>query len=669
MKAKIRTSPKVRRPRLLEISLLALPVLALTPNFFIPPPLSYQGMPTQEFVFACAAIVLAGLGLISLLRTPAATLALDRAELMMLLTLVLFIVGQAVSLAWAPTPYDGVRVVGIWSGFAVFFAVALSLGRRAAEWLQHVLALLAIVLALSVFYDRALYGDLMQGVFFSSGITAELLVTLLPLWLLSYLSAEKTWLAIVWLAIAGLSAVAILVGLRRGPVIAAVVVVLLIGVGLAFKQIKLHNKQRLVIASVLLVLAAGAVGWRYREAVAYRIAGATQLEAAEGGLMTRLRGYITAWEMGKRHPLVGVGVGGYPSLYGHYRRYFMSDPQYAGIAQAAGAEDFDEIHSPLAHNEYLQIFVELGLLGLLLFAVFWALVVRRLWRGWRATGDWRVLGAMLGLLAFGISSALSAFSFRYPPGPMVLVCLLGIGFAFSKLEPNATAAASPTSTLPKFAWLAAVIVALLGNLYFAARAYNVWASQELQGQAHARVEPLDFSFYPNNPAGNEALQRRYEQVLALDPANAGAHLGYALLLFQMKKPAEARPHAEFAQRHGYSRPFGYVLLGFIYEQTGEMAKALQTLSECAAAYPQSPFVRAAYAELLRQAGQHDQMSAQQMALYQHGLHVAQSWELYLRAKPEAAAAEAKQRGLMPPEAMWPRLVFTLVLMRAYHYLK
>lgn len=669
MKAKIPTSAKARAPRPLEIALLALPVLALTPNFFIPPPLSYQGLPTQEFVFASVAVILAGFALFSIGRAPARLLALDRAELMIVLALILFIVGQAVSLFWAPALYDGVRVVGIWSGFAVFFAIALTLGRAVARWLQHALALIAAILAVSVFYDRAVYGDLMQGVFFSSGITAELLATMLPLWLLSYLSAEKTWQAVISLATAGLSATALMVGLRRGPIMAMAIVALLIGLGLAVKQVKLYSRQRLVLASVVLVLAVGAVGWRYREAIVYRVAGATQLEAEEGGLTTRLRGYITAWEMGKRHALVGVGVGGYASLYGEYRRYFASSPQYARLAQAAGAEDSDEIHSPLAHNEYLQVFVELGVLGLLLFGIFWVLVVRRLWRGWRQTGDWRGLSALLGLLAFGISSAFSAFSFRYPPGPLVLTCLLGIGFAFTKPEPAATTTTNQTTTVPKWAVLAAIGAVLLANLYFTVRAYNVWASQQLQGQAHARIEPLDFSFYPNNPAGNEALQRRYEQVLALDPANAGAHLGYAVLLFQMKQPAEARPHAEFALRHGYSRPFGYVLLAFIYEQTGELDKAVQTLADCAASYPYSPLVRASYAEMLRRAGRQDQVGNQQLALYESGVHAAQSWELYLRAKPEAAAAAAKQRGLITPENMWPRLAFTLVMMRAYHYLK
>lgn len=665
MKAKVRPQSKPSRAGLLEISLLALPWLALTPNFFAPPALSYQGLATQEFVYACAAVLCAVLGL---WRVWSTTFVLDRGELKLLLALVLFIVWQAVSLSWAPTPYDGVRVIGVWSGWAVFLAIALSLRRRVAEWLQYGLALFATVLAVSVFYDRALYGDLMQGIFFSSGITAELLVTLLPLWLLSYLSGEKTWQAVVSLIIAGLSGVALLISLRRGPIIGAVVVILLIGLGLIFKRIKLHNKQRLVIASVLLVLAVGAVGWRYRAAISYRIAGATQLEATEGGLMTRLRGYVTAWEMGKRNALVGVGVGGYPSLYGPYRRYFVSQPKYLKIAQAAGAEDFDEIHSPMVHNEYLQIFVELGLIGGALFAAFWALVLRRLWRGWRSTGDWRGLGALLGLLAFGISSAFSAFSFRYTPGPLVLVCLLAVGFACTSREMSATANGA-TFTLPKFAPLAATLLFLLVNLYFVGRTYKVWSSQELQGQAHLGIEALDFSFYPNNPAGNERLQRRYEQVLALDPANTGAHLGYALLLFQMKKPAEALPHAQYALQHGYSRPFAYVLVAFIHEQTGEMEKALQVLRDCAASYPYSPIVRAANIELLRRAGHIEQIAEHERALYQYGPYVAQSWELYLRTKPEAAINEAKQRGLAPPDAMWPRLVFTLALMRAYHYLK
>jgi hypothetical protein len=377
--------------------------------------------------------------------------------------------------------------------------------------------------------------------------------------------------------------------------------------------------------------------------------------------------------MGKRNALVGVGNAGYPSLYGDYRRYFVSDSKYARVAEAAGAEDYDEIRSPLAHNEYLQTFVELGIVGLGLFLLFWALVIRRLWRPlWRGRevrDSYWIFGALLGLLSFGISSTASAFSVRFTPGAFLLPCVLAIGFAFSRSAGLPADEERSVIALPKLALVACVAIALIACILSIGRGYNVYASQLLQGRATLRDEPLDFAYFPNDPAGNERLQRRYQRVIEIDPANAGAHLGYGLLLFQMKRPAEAIPQIEFALKNGYSRPFTYALLAFAYEQTGNLAKAAEILGDCVASYPQSIFARAAYAEILRKDGKTDQLSRQQQAMYQLNQPVAKSWELALKMKREEATAEANRRGVSPPDQLWPRLVSALVGLRAFHYLK
>jgi len=437
------------------------------------------------------------------------------------------------------------------------------------------------------------------------------------------------------------------------------------------KQIKLASSSRLLIVAGVVIVAAVFVSVRYRESIGYRIEGATKLQSVEGGLTTRLRTWITAWEMGKRHALIGVGNGGYPSLYGEYRRYFVSNPQYAEVAAAAGSEDNDEIRSPLTHNEYLQLFVELGIIGLLLFSVFWLQVIWRLWKG-RKTGEgtsYWVWGALLGVIAFSISSAFSSFSLRFTPGAFVVACLLSIGFAFAKSDEQQAAEQGSNLSFPKSAAIGAAGIGVIACLAFTARAYNVYASQLLQGGATLRTEKLDFNYYPDRPADNERLERRYKRVLELDSENAGAHLGYGLLLFQMKRPADAIPHLEYAWKHAYNRPFGYVALAFAYEQTGNLARASQLLADCVASFPQSAFARASYEELLRKEGKTDEARQQQEILYKRNRREAESWELILRNNAEAAIAEANRRNLIPPNALYPELAKKLVFWRTFHYLK
>lgn len=667
MKSKTKTQPQSEGISLLEIAFLALPLLTLIPNFFVIPSLNYPGLATQEVAFALASAAFAVLALIALVRSNGNPLTLPREEAILAGSLLLFIFWQAVSLKWSPVVYDGVRVIGIWFGFAVFFIAGMTVMRqRAALMLYYVLTALSVLLAGSLIYERIVFGENMLGIIFNHGITSEILVMLLPLQILIFLCSRKTGLMVVSLAVSALSSIALLIGLRRGAVIALIVVLVLIGIGLAVKQINLADRRRLALIAIVLIAGATFVGVRYRSAIAFRIQGATQLQSVEGGLTHRLRGWITAWEMGKRNALVGVGQAAYPAAYGQYRPYFASNPGYEAVVKGAAGEDTDEIRSPQVHNEYLQIFAELGLIGLLLFAAFWVQLGWRFWQWGRGGGEsahW-IWGVWLGMIAFSISSIFSSFSFRYTPSVFVFACLVAVGLGNRVSHPVKEGFA-----LPKVAALATTAIAVILSLAFTARAYNVYASQLLQGQATLQTEALDFTFYPGKPADNERLERRYKQVLELDSENAGAHFGYGLLLFQMKRPAEAIPHLEKGFDAGYSRSFGYVALAFAHEQAGNLSRATQLMKQCLASYPESVYGRAVYAELLAKEGRSAEAEEQQNFMKTHKSYDHASWSLALHTKAENAVAEANTRGLIPLDKLMPKLAARLVFWRAFHYLK
>lgn len=678
MKSKNTPKPQSGRFNLLEIAFLALPFLALIPNFFVIPDLTYPGLATQELVFSVTSAIFALIGLIELVRMPGGLLKLSRRQVMLFALLLAFIIWQAVSLIWAPAFADGVRVVSIWFGFAVFlFAGMNCLSQQGAVRLHYVMTVICAILAISLLYERAKFGDVMFGIFFNHGITSELMATLLPLQLVNYLCSRKQSLMVASLLVSGLTLLALLAGLRRGAIMGTVFVLIVLSVLLALKQIKLASKQRLVTVAAVLIVAATFVGVRYRESIAFRIQGATQLNSAEGGLTSRLRGWITAWEMGKRNALIGVGNGGYPSLYGEYRRFWVNNPAYREVTIASGSEESDEIRSPLVHNEYLQIFVELGIVGLALFTVFWILLGRWLWKRRTASegNSYWVIGALLGLAAFAISSFFSSFSLRFTPGAFMVACLLSIGFAFARgsgkaaEKDNRNEPEDSAITLPKIAGTAAVVISLIVCLAFTARNYNVYASQKLQGRETLRTEALDFNYYPDRPADSERLERRYKQVLDMDSDNAGAHLGYGLLLFQMKRPAEAIPHLEYGLKHGYNRPYGFVALAFAHEWAGNLTQASQVMHDCLESFPQSVFARAVYAEMLRKEGKTSEAQEQLDIARKQDWPVSLSWENALRLKPEDALAEAERRNITAPNKMFPSLEMRLVFWRAFHYLR
>ena len=132
MKPKTKPQTKAGGIGLLEVLFFVLPLLVLIPNFFIIPDLSYAGLATQEVAFFIAATVFAAFGLVALVRTKTNPFNLPREQTMLIGALLVFILWQAVTLKWSPVVFDGVRIIGIWFGFAVFFVVALTTMRQQA---------------------------------------------------------------------------------------------------------------------------------------------------------------------------------------------------------------------------------------------------------------------------------------------------------------------------------------------------------------------------------------------------------------------------------------------------------------------------------------------------------------------------------------------------------
>jgi O-antigen ligase len=668
MKTKHTRAATAPRFHLVELLFLALPLIALTPNFFIIPTLSYPGLATQEFVFALAVFAFAGACLFRAWQLPA-TPQFQRSHLLTIAALAAFLGWQLVSLAWAPDWSEGIRVAALWFGLLIFLITGWWALRESARWTILAGLLVTTTLLLwSLFYEYTHYGpNEMLGIFFNHGLTAELLALLWPCCVVIFLCEKRQRVAVVAaLLAAACSTAALLLTLRRAPLLGVLVSGLCIGVALLTGILKVADKQRLVLVAGALLLIVLPLTIYKREALLARLRGATQLQTAvntravELGLTSRAVTWLTAWEMGKHNPLRGVGHGGYEAKYGQYKRFFAENPRYASVAAVAETEDYDEIHSPRAHSEYLQMFAELGLIGVLLFAAFWIQVARQLWLRRHGANGFLALGALLSLLTFAVCSLLSAFSFRMSPGVLVLSCVLALGLTVP-LKAEDGQRDKPV-LLPKPLVLGAAVLALFASLLILGRSYNVYASQQTQSQ-------LDFLFNLNNPATNEALTRRYQQVLDLDPANAGAHLGYSVLLFQMKRLPESLQHADYAFAHGYSRPYTYVLRAFCHEQLGDLTKATQILQECLASFPKSIVARAVTAELLRKQGQTEEAQQQRVRLESVDARIARSWDLALRMKDAAAAEQAKSTGLLAPGELEPLLMRVLIQARAYHYLK
>jgi O-antigen ligase len=114
------------------------------------------------------------------------------------------------------------------------------------------------------------------------------------------------------------------------------------------------------------------------------------------------------------HPWVGVGVNTFVLNYERYRR---PEDQF--------------LNSPYAHNHYLQMLAEIGIVGFAIFVALLGIGCRRALQAYRAASDsvrGIALGLGLGLLAFLING-LTESALYYPR--LATVFWLGFGMLFS----------------------------------------------------------------------------------------------------------------------------------------------------------------------------------------------------------------------------------------------
>lgn len=141
-------------------------------------------------------------------------------------------------------------------------------------------------------------------------------------------------------------------------------------------------------------------------------------EMENRSMQERYQFWAACYEMFKASPLAGQGAGSFRTLYRHYRGHYFQDGLPFGYFCNEEAYTVNR-----AHNEYLEVLGELGLVGFGLFLLFILLSLflplKQIFGAapTRAnTLDLRnqllAVFALGGLIAFLVSSAASAFGFR-----------------------------------------------------------------------------------------------------------------------------------------------------------------------------------------------------------------------------------------------------------------
>jgi O-antigen ligase len=535
-----------------------------------------------------------------------------------------FAAWSAVTIAWANSTISVTHHTLVWGGYIVFYLLArqitaspksLRLSLYSLGALVWVLAIPAVVEYFTL-VDRNFTTTL--GLRYSS--YAEAVNVILPLFLLVsvrvrnrrlfWLSAATVWIG--WMMInVSFSRAALLCGLCGIGIFA---------VYFFLTAKKSVEKQRM--AAMLAVLLVSSASTQLQFFSANSTSTFDRMTSASTNASTNARPFLAriALEMFRANPLGGVGADNFGRRVNEYRAEFAADnPEYPHLSL------FENEFPKRAHNEYLQILAETGVVGFALFV--WFLIgclrlasVNLNFRRPRLTMTGAA--AICGMATFFVSSAVTSFSFRVVPNAVMFFFALALAARAGFAETERVESSAPSQyvrlILPATAALCIALAAF--SLVRVISQYKV-----LQGDAQTTTaEAAAF----------------YQTALQLDADNAAAYYDYAQKLLHDGQPAAAAPHFRAGINKGLFATVNYSYLATAQTLANDFSAAEATMNEAVRIYPKSVFVLTRYAVLLEQNGK-TELAAQH---YKEAAEIDQKqaigWRLLLTKGAQAASNNA-----------------------------
>jgi O-antigen ligase len=224
----------------------------------------------------------------------------------------------------------------------------------------------------------------------------------------------------------------------------------------------------------------------------------------------RYQASLGALSIFREFPVMGSGIGTFGTLF-----YRFEPAQFRG-------EWFN-----YAHNEWLQVLAESGILGFLLLIILWLIFFIRLVKQWQRSQGLMARGLGLGCLAAlaaGAFQALGEFPFRIPGFSLTYAAIAAIAYlALHHVQDSPEQFADPSENIAIPRWLTALMLCglLVLQVLFMTKAWFYWQAE--------RVAPTEIdSTSPPSAIGAMDLH----QAISLNPKNS---LYYLLLAKELEK--------------------------------------------------------------------------------------------------------------------------------------
>ena len=279
------------------------------------------------------------------------------------------------------------------------------------------------------------------------------------------------------------------------------------------------QRRRTLVVSAWAIAAAGVAGAAIF--LALRMSGPMAVDEGSGPLMLRALNWKVALEIAATSPILGAGAGCYGIAFPALREWGMNESQFA-------------------HNSYLQILAEGGVLLAVPILIGAVLLARRALRAAAAGGDEALVA--LGCLAFMAHNVVDFTLFLATTG-MAFACLAGLLAPAGRNRGASLALVRPAAAVALVLSAVAVIVGTADRARNAGR--GLFVERRLEealppARRASRINPIDpdarslqsqilleAAAASRNPAGLPEAEAQAERAVRLDPRTPGRwrHLG------------------------------------------------------------------------------------------------------------------------------------------------
>lgn len=515
---------------------LVVATLAVVPLLTPSTPLALQGV--KQLLFHLMTLALVGLALCQSETAAGGRLGADRWRRLLgganLPALLLVVLGGISYLTSAEKALSSTEFLRLTCGVGLYFVVAAFFrGRERLQLLTDVLVgvvILATVLGFVNYQSPTTGGEGIIASFGNRQLFAGFLVLVAPLMLALSFAEQSSGRKVAAQIATVLAFAGLLLAQERSAWIGSLVGLLVL-TALIWRYRESdgnlgRGRSMLVVPAVLVVCATGVFLVLSRTAPQIQERAATLAAPGEDASWNeRVQQWGGTTRMIAERPLFGWGIGTYPVA----QAAFVKGLRPAKLIRSGGPS-----LQEMAHNEYLQLTAELGLLGLLAYlgvlGAFFATALRAVSSRRSGLARLVLMGAMAGVAAQMVD-AVSNPAWRYADVSLFLWALIGLGVAAARrsgAEPRTAPAAAPRRAawnVARLGWQGAVVfvVGMMMRQAVAGGAATAAVPVYIRPRS-AFVTPFFGAVYPGQSIQYRLLVRfNNGQFVTLSGAGSGVH--------------------------------------------------------------------------------------------------------------------------------------------------